>query len=675
MGNGYKEIKELGKGGFGKVMLVEKNSKYYALKKIFIRNFNEEEIDICKNEIKILSSFDSEFITKYYESYEDKDNLNIIMEYGGANNLKSFIKKFKDKNEFIDESIIENKIIQICLGLKEIHKNKIIHRDLTPHNIFINEDNQIKIGDFGTSKKLETINLYAQSQVGKHHYLAPEIEKGEKYDYRIDIYSLGCIIYELFTLNEYYIDKIDNKECKINLEIYNNKWQELIELLMKKDFHDRPNIEEILSYEIYFQKEDIENINNNRKMIKDNEIILNVKIFKENVGEKIYFLDNSPNHNFLKEMDESNTKLHINDNQCKYNKYFIPKNEGTYTIKIKLCTLIKDISYMFYLCENLTFINLSSFNTGNINNMEKMFSGCKNLTKIRVNEIAFKKFISNFPELKNKIDIYKEKDNIKNYLLNYDGVDLNDLKIFNKYRYFKPFYFYYEYPFIKDNNEFDEINIFGYEFDNKKVSVINKDIFENKSFNQEEFKKKIEENIEEIFIPIINLDNLEKNFDGIIIQKIVDCIKIYEKNAKNINKIIFDLNHLSKEIYEEFIFSIKLNINIKKIPDCRASYLESIGFDDSCEKFNSGYLFSQMVNNYLFDKKLIIYLKKKINDSFYLLKDIPNLNNEESAKNILKNLNLISNKICRLKNYFNEKIFFGEFYKSNKFSKVSNRKL
>ena len=68
-----------------------------------------------------------------------------------------------------------------------------------------------------------------------------------------------------------------------------------------------------------------------------------------------------------------------------------------------------------------------------------------------------------------------------------------------------------------------------------------------------------------------------------------------------------------------------------------------------------------MVNNYLFDKKLIIYLKKKITDSFDLLKDIPNLNNEKTAKNILKNLNFISNRICRLKIYFNEKFFMDNF--------------
>ena len=60
---------------------------------------------------------------------------------------------------------------------------------------------------------------------------------------------MGCIIYELFTLNEYYIDKIiDDKDCIINADIYNQKWQILINVLLEKDYHKRPNINEICDY-------------------------------------------------------------------------------------------------------------------------------------------------------------------------------------------------------------------------------------------------------------------------------------------------------------------------------------------------------------------------------------------------------------------------------------------
>ena len=231
----YKIIKELGQGGFGKVYKLQKDNSFYAYKKILIDNSLEENLDDYNNEAKILSNFNNEYIVKYYYSFQEKEYFNILMEYAGDFNLKQFILNHKKKNQLIDENIIKNIIIQICLGLKEIHKLNLIHRDLTPDNIFINENNKIKIGDFGVSKQLNTKNKYAKTDTGKEHYKAPEIIKGEKYDNRADIYSLGCIIYELFTLNEYYIDKyFDEKDGKINIEIYNPKWQNLIDSLLKK---------------------------------------------------------------------------------------------------------------------------------------------------------------------------------------------------------------------------------------------------------------------------------------------------------------------------------------------------------------------------------------------------------------------------------------------------------
>ena len=82
-----------------------------------------------------------------------------------------FINDYKNRDEPINESIIKSIILQICKGLKDIHDNKIIHRDLTPDNIFIDKNNKIKIGDFGVSKIMITFNNYAKTQIGKLNYL------------------------------------------------------------------------------------------------------------------------------------------------------------------------------------------------------------------------------------------------------------------------------------------------------------------------------------------------------------------------------------------------------------------------------------------------------------------------------------------------------------------------
>ena len=104
--------------------------------------------------------------------------------------------------------------MEICLGLEEIHSKNLIHRDLKPDNIFLTKERQLKIGDFGISKKINNINEYAKTQVGTLSYMAPEIIKGEFYNNKVDIWSLGCIIYELCTLDYCFksnsIDKLIN---------------------------------------------------------------------------------------------------------------------------------------------------------------------------------------------------------------------------------------------------------------------------------------------------------------------------------------------------------------------------------------------------------------------------------------------------------------------------------
>jgi len=290
------------------------------------------------------------------------------MENKGAKSLKEYIKEYKAQNKLIEQDKIKNIISQICLELIKIHKDKKIHMNLIPENIFIIEDEEVIIGE---AKNNNTI-------IGKDQnidYMAPEIEK-TNYDNRVDIYSLGCIIYELFTLNVYNKEN-ENEEgklCKINTQIYDKKWQDLIDLLVAKDYNKRPYIEQV-----YY------------KYIKNNQISLNLKIDKEDINTQIYYLDNTPTHNHLKEIDTSNKELTIYDetntiidNNKKIKKFFIPKKEGIYTIKILLYNYITNCSYMFCNCSNIINIDLSSFDTERVNDMSYMFKNCYNLESINL---------------------------------------------------------------------------------------------------------------------------------------------------------------------------------------------------------------------------------------------------------------------------------------------------
>ena len=306
----YKIIEQLGEGGFGKAYKVEnkKDKNIYVMKKIPINTKNLEELKSIENEALILKEINSEYIVKYFESFIENDQFNIVMEYCENKDLKSFINFHKDKEQLINEEVIYNIALDICSGIKAIHSKNLIHRDLKPENLFISKDYKVKIGDFGLSKKLINMN-YAQTQKGTFHYMAPEILNGQKYDKRIDIWALGCILYELFTL-EFCFDcanhfgLINNimkgNHGKIDTNIYNIEWQNIIDSLLKVDYHERPDINEVI--------EKIEKIKKNNLIKKAN----------------CEYLDNiSLNILKRKEINKPNKLNTFNKNEILVNKEFV----------------------------------------------------------------------------------------------------------------------------------------------------------------------------------------------------------------------------------------------------------------------------------------------------------------------------------------------------------------
>ena len=138
--------------------------------------------------------------------------------------------------------------------------------------------------------------------------MAPEEWSHQKYSNKVEIWALGCIIYELLTLNRCFngpilelMNKITKEpHGKINLNKYNHKWQNLIDLLLKKNYKERPDINYVCDY---LKNELLDNI------IKNNEIIITLKVKKDDINNDIYFL----NKNAIYELNESNTELYINE--------------------------------------------------------------------------------------------------------------------------------------------------------------------------------------------------------------------------------------------------------------------------------------------------------------------------------------------------------------------------
>lgn len=121
------------------------------------------------------------------------------MEYAEKGDLSKVLRQMRLSNTVIPESKIKTWLIQLAQALSYLHGSQIIHRDVKPQNIMVTQDNTIKLGDFGISKTLTKSKEYTGTSTGTPYFLSPEICKGENYDYKTDIWMLGCTIYEIMT--------------------------------------------------------------------------------------------------------------------------------------------------------------------------------------------------------------------------------------------------------------------------------------------------------------------------------------------------------------------------------------------------------------------------------------------------------------------------------------------
>lgn len=210
----YEIIEKIGEGGFGAVYKGKHNfdRKIYAIKIIPLQSDDENEIMQLTREIEILSKLEHENIVRYHTSCKvknddelfEKNYFCIQMEYCNKT-LKTFIDNFISTQETENQRLKNLK--QVLDALEYIHDKNVMHRDLNPKNIFLTHSGIIKIGDFGSSRQITVLCSDESNEVcrkslttylGTKIYCAPELLKKEKYDKKIDWYSLGIIIFEMF---------------------------------------------------------------------------------------------------------------------------------------------------------------------------------------------------------------------------------------------------------------------------------------------------------------------------------------------------------------------------------------------------------------------------------------------------------------------------------------------
>ncbi|KAL8908540.1 MAG: hypothetical protein Q9207_000750 [Kuettlingeria erythrocarpa] len=286
----YETLGVIGKGSFGIIRKVRRVADSHILcrKEISYIKMGQKEREQLHAEFSILSSLRHPNIVAYYHRHHLKDtqDLHLYMEYCGGGDLSKVIKNLSAKNQFAEEAFVWSMFSQLATALYRCHygvdppeagtnvfgltgevkppgglrgKNQvmILHRDLKPDNVFLGNDNQVKLGDFGLSKLMQSHD-FASTYVGTPYYMSPEICAAERYTLHSDIWSLGCVMYELCARKPPFdakthlqlIQKIKDGRVEPLPAVYSPELQSTIKSCLKTNPHQRPDTAALLSLPI-----------------------------------------------------------------------------------------------------------------------------------------------------------------------------------------------------------------------------------------------------------------------------------------------------------------------------------------------------------------------------------------------------------------------------------------
>jgi serine/threonine protein kinase len=182
----FQQGKCLGRGKGGRVILCTTQFSEYAVKVV-----SKELEKYAVIESDILQSVSSPFIVKFYGKIEDAENVYIVLEYIQGLDLFHYMRKKR-----IRQPEIGNIASQVLMGLEALHRQGIVYRDLKPENVMIDVNGKAKLIDFGLSKAI--YGERTKTVCGSPEYMAPEVIRKNTYDYAVDFWALGILLFELF---------------------------------------------------------------------------------------------------------------------------------------------------------------------------------------------------------------------------------------------------------------------------------------------------------------------------------------------------------------------------------------------------------------------------------------------------------------------------------------------
>ena len=423
----FKIEKVLGKGSFGSVYLVtrKKDKKIYAIKTVILEKLNKKEQENSVNEVRILASINHPNVIGYKEAFwNDKESsLNIVMEYADDGDLQTKIQRMRKEGGMFNEDLIWSYSIQMIEGLKALHDKKIMHRDLKSANIFlVKEKHQCKLGDMNVSKVIKDKFLFTQT--GTPYYASPEVWNDVPYSYKSDLWSIGCVIYELCALHppfngkdldELYVNVCNGKVERIN-KIYSDDLWKMILMLLQVDVNKRVDCDTFLNSKLIVRKKnEIKELNFLESKYNENinnGVLLNTIKFN-NINEIKAQLPTNKNYN-----DETNSEFNnINQLSTRNNT-----NKSSASIARNPSNNFNNNNFIKNISNILSKINITNpiQHISKINNTENIGKNALSIEHL-INQPSSERDKLSDKKIKNNNSSKDKKSNRKNYndIINY----------------------------------------------------------------------------------------------------------------------------------------------------------------------------------------------------------------------------------------------------------------
>lgn len=258
--------KQLGEGSFATVHLAHLKAKpscKVALKTVRIGDFEDDKWKrLALSEVDIINKVSHPNILECFASFIDENGARLVMvlEYADKGDLEHFLHDcYFEKHKRLPEQQIWRFFVQIANAIAFMHTKRLLHRDLKPANVMLKSDGNLKVCDFGLSRLMSLKTNVVRTNVGTPYYMSPERTLGEGYTFASDVWSLGCILYEMATGGSPFIGERSN-EFALAMRVKTGEYPPipddnitteldlLVRLCLRLDMGQRPTADQVYRY-------------------------------------------------------------------------------------------------------------------------------------------------------------------------------------------------------------------------------------------------------------------------------------------------------------------------------------------------------------------------------------------------------------------------------------------